>query len=548
MADGRARIVAELAGQSQVVSGLKSIAGAVSGLASQALTAAGVLQGFNLAGAIEQAKQLDQQTAKLGQAAGRSGAELKRQFEGLEGRLLAPAPLLAQVTRQIGRLTYDTNYGARAIEGLGTVALATGRDIEEMTGLAGTLKDFGVDDVSRELGNVRDIAERMNTIGGPVALYDTLVAITPQLRQVAAESEGARKKIVALVADAGKGRSPAEQAAVAGGLLQALQSRAMDLERVTGKRQIDDQGNLLDPTAMAREIQRRALRANDGNKAAARRALIGRYGLEVGSYLATADFDKVEQTAAAAKDTGKTGAEAAGFRNTDAARRMAAELRRKAAERTAGEQALPVIDKVTDALGPWGVLFGGSVLGAGAKGLSSLLLGKGAGGAAAGAAKALATSGSGLNASLASILGEGGAGANAAINSGLLDGTLKAGGAAGGAALAGVAATAAAQVYAVSQLGEDRGQMGQKWRSKQAETIGAEIAAQAQQKGDLIPVIGKAQGDQAAITAALLLLEKQFDKLPDRLADQVAQGLSASLQRAPIYARVERDPKDQSVN
>lgn len=548
MADGRARIVAELAGQSQVISGLKSIGGAVSGLASQALTAAGILQGFSLASAITQAKELDQQTAKLGQAAGRSGAEFKRQFEGLEGRLLAPAPLLAQVTRQIGRLTYDTNFGARAIEGLGNVALATGRDIEEMTGLAGTMKDFGVDNVGRELGNVRDIAERMNTVGGPVALYDTLVAISPQLRQVAADSEGARKKIVALVADAGKGRSPAEQAAVAGGLLQALQSRAMDLERVTGKRQINDQGELLDPTAMAREIQRRALRANDGNKAAARRALIGKYGMQVGSYLATADFDKVEQTAAAAQNTGKTDEEAEQFRNTDAARRMANELRRKAAERKAGEEALPFVDGITNALGPWGTLLGGTVLGAASGGLSKLLLGKGAAGAAAGAAKALAASGTGLDASLAAILGEGGAGANAAINAGLLDGTLKTGAVAGSAALAGVAATAAGQIYAVSQLGEDRDQMGRKWRSKQADTIGAEIAAQAQQKGDLLPVIGKAQGDQAAITAALLLLEKQFDKLPDRLADQVAQGLAASLQRAPIYARVERDPKDQSVN
>lgn len=552
MSDGRARIVAELAGQSQVVSGLKSIGGAVSGLASQALSAAGLLQGFSLSHAIGEAKQLDAQTAKLGQSAGRSGAELKTQFEGLERRLLAPAPLLAQVSRQIGRMTYDTNYGIRSMQGLGDVALATGRDIEDMVGLGAALKDFGADDVGRELGNVRDIAEQLNTIGGPTALYDTLEAIAPQLRQVSADSEDARKRVVALVAASGKGRSPGEQKAVAGGLLQALQARAMDLERVTGKRQLDDQGNLIDPLAMAKELQRRALKANGGDRAAARRALIGRYGADVGSFLVNANFDEIEKTAKQAKDRGANAADAGRFQDTDAAKRMQQEIARKAAERQAGEQALPVIDAVTDTVGPFGMLFGGTLGGAALSGLGLLLKTGAAAKAATGAAGAAgaATSGGavGLDAVAAEILAEGGAGANALANHGLFHGALKTGGAAGGAALAGVAATAAAQLYAASQLGEDRDVMGAKWRSKQADTIGAEIAAQAQQRGDLMPVIGKAGGDQAAITAALLMLEKQFDKLPDRLAEQVAEGLAATLHRQPLVARVARDPKDQAVN
>lgn len=553
MPEGRARVTAELAGASQVVQGLKSIGSSVAGLASQALAATGVLQGINLSRAVTEAKNLDLATARLSQTAGRSSADIKRQFAGMERSLLTPAPVLASITKQIGRMTYDTQYGMRSLEGLGDAALATGRDLEEMPGLAAALKASGAKDVTSELGRLRDMADRLGTVGGPAALYDTITALGPQLGHVAAESDKARGRLEALVAGAGKGRSPAQQQQVAGGLLEVLRSRAMDLERVTGKRQVDEQGRLLDPVAMARELQQRALKVNAGNKAAARRGLINAYGLDVGSFLASADFNEIEKTAQQAKDTGANRSDANRFRQTAEGRRIDQEIQRNAAERKAGEQILPFSDAAADFLGPWGML-GLSAAGSVGSGLLGMVLGKAGGAGAASVAGGAATKvaaalgSKGMAGTVSALLGEGGAGANAVVNAGLLDGTLKAGAAATAAPVAAVLGTAAAQVYAVSQLGQDRDQMGQEWRSTHAQTIGQEIARQAQQQGDLMPVIGKAGGDQATITAALLALEKVMDRLPDRLADQVSQGMQAQLGRTPIYARVQRNPSDQAVN
>ncbi len=549
-AEGRARITAELAGQSQVVSGLKSIGSSLVGLASQGLAAAGILQGINLTRAISEAKALNLQTARLSQTAGQSGAALRQQFSTLERSLLAPAPMLANITKQLGRMTYDTAFGLRSLQGLGDVALATGRDLEEMPGLGAALKTAGTQDVTAELGRVRDMAERLQLTGGPAALYDTITALGPQLGQVATASDQARSRLEALIAVSGKGRSPAQQQQVAGGLLEVLRGRAMDVERVTGKRQVDDQGRLLDPVAMARELQQRALKANAGNKAAARRGLIAAYGLDVGSMLASANFDEVDRIAQQAKDTGANRRDAERFRQGDEGKRIQREIDRQAAERGAGEKALPVIDAVSETLGPWGML-GAGLLGSQATGfLGSLLSSKGSAAAKALAgAQEAASGGAGLQGALTSILAEGGPGANAAVNAGLLDGTLTQGGMAATAVpVAAVAATAAAQLYAVSQLGQDRDQMGAAWRSSHADTLGAEIARQAQQQGDLAPAIGKAGGDKEVIAAALRALERQFDRLNSDLAGQVADGIAAELSRAPIYARVQRNPSDQEAN
>lgn len=552
MPEGRARVTAELAGASQVVSGLKSIGSSVAGLASQALAATGLLQGISLSRAVAEAKSLDLATARLSQTAGRSSADIKRQFAGMERSLLTPAPVLASITKQIGRMTYDTQYGLRSLEGLGDAALATGRDLEEMPGLAAALKAGGAQDVTAELGRLRDMADRLGTVGGPAALYDTIASLGPQLADVATESDSARARLEALVAGAGKDRSPERQQRMANGLLSMLQSRALDIERVSGKRQLDETGRLIDPLAAAKFVQQRAFeKFGKGNRA--RYNLISEFGADVGSMLYAANFADIEKTAQQAKNTGANRADANRFRQTPEGKRIDQEIQRNAAERNAGAQILPFADAAADFLGPWGML-GLNAAGSVGSGVLGALLGKAGGAGAATAAgtaasKAAAVLGSkGLEGSLAALLGEGGVGAKAAINAGLLDRTLKAGTAATAAPVAAVAGTAAAQIYAVSQLGQDRDQMGQEWRSAHAQTIGQEIARQAQQQGDLMPVIGKAGGNQATITAALLALEKVMDKLPERLASQVAEGMQAQLGRTPIYARIQRNPSDQAVN
>lgn len=503
MPEGRARVTAELAGANQVVSGLKSIGTSIATLGHQGMASLGMLNKFSLSGAIDSAKALTLQTAKLSQQAGRSSSDLRAQFERLESSALAPAEALAGMTNHLGRITYDTKYAVSSMEGLGDAALASGREIEDMQGIGAGMKFLGATDASAELGRLRDMADRLNTVGGPVALYDTIAALGPQLDQVAKQGDKSRARVEALIAVAGKGRSPAQQQQVASGLLEVLRSRAMDLERVTGKRQLDEHGDMLDPLAMAQELQRRALKANAGNQAAARRGLINAYGHDVGSFLANSKFDEVEQLANQAKNTGANKADADRFRDTDAAKRIRNMIQDLAAKRDLGNAGASIQDKIDNAMGARGKLaatFANEAL----TGAVDLLPGDLKNNKLIKPAIGLTSSAIGYTANVA---------------------------------LEAAAAAPRPLVDAKTRVA-----------ANQSQTIGQEIARQAQQQGDLMPVIGKAGGDQATITAALLALEKVMDRLPDRLADQVSQGMQAQLGRTPIYARVQRNPSDQAVN
>ena len=130
--------------QSGLGAGLKSVGGALAGVISGGLQAAGVFQSINLAGAVEQAKQLDAVTARLGQSAGIAGTTLKASFEAAESKTLTSAVNLAEVSKSLGRVTYDGKFAAESLQALGDDALAMGREIGDELPLAAFLHPWRI--------------------------------------------------------------------------------------------------------------------------------------------------------------------------------------------------------------------------------------------------------------------------------------------------------------------------------------------------------------------------------------------------------------------
>ena len=135
----------------------KEVGGSLHGMASAALQAAGIMQVINLGKAIEDVKHLDLATAKLGQSAGVSGTFLREGFDKAEKKTLTSAVAMADLSRQLGRVTYDGKFAADSIATLGDEALAVGRDLGDELPLAAALRDMGVTAkrLPAELGRIR---------------------------------------------------------------------------------------------------------------------------------------------------------------------------------------------------------------------------------------------------------------------------------------------------------------------------------------------------------------------------------------------------------
>jgi len=477
---------------------LKTVGGAVAGLLSDGLRAAGVLQTLSLANAVEDAKRLDLATAKLGQSAGVSGTILKSNFDAIEKRTLTSSVAMADFSRALGRATYDSRFAADSVGSLGDEALAVGRDLGDELPIAVALRDLGVNasGVTSELGRLRDIAERVDTIGGPTALKDTFAALGPLLSGVSTQTDEARAKLEALIGVLGKGLKPQQATAVGAAALSQVRARALDIERATGRRVLDDQGNLIDPTRALADIKRIAERRFGKNKEAQRRALISDFGQELGLSIYRTDFGDVDKLAKEAQDRGKTGKEAEQFRKSKEGQRIDAQLKKDQELRGAGEKLLGIHDTLVGNLGVGGALAvelgGGQLALSGAKALGG---------------KALAAAGAGTAATV-------------------------------GAVTASFALPAAA---VLSDIGQDREALGKRYRDEHANVLGAEIAQAAIQRGDLTPVIGRAHGDEKVIEATLAVLNAKFDQLNATLQGQ-ANAFAEAVGRKPLKVQMPFDP------
>lgn len=538
----RAEIEASLTGLPGVLAGLQTWAKEIGGVAkaidgrlggapkkvfenlkavtSEGLRAAGVLSTISLGRAVEEAKRFDQVTAHLGLNARTSVAELQTRFKGLEGRVLTSAPVLADFSAQLGRATYNGKGAAAAVEGLGLEALATGRTLQEQLQLGETLHNgLGVvGETITDLDRLRAIADRVDTVGGHLALQDSLVALQPQLEGVVTNSDAARAKLEALVAVLGKGLKPGQATATAGAALSQLRARALDIERATGKQVINDQGELIDPTETLKNLKRRSNQIHGGNQAEQRRALISTYGPELGLAILRTNFDDVDSVAQET-GTGATAAAAQEYASSAPGRREQVEVAKDRAQRDVGERLLGVQDTLISTLGENTTAIIELTAGL-ASGVNLLSLAAGALGIGGGA----------------------GAAASGGAGGGLLS-TVSGLGATGAALVAGVTASFALPAAAVlNEVGEDRDVQGARYRKEHANILGAELANAAVAAGDLTPVIGRAGGDKDVIAAALVQLEARFGDLNETLRTQVAAGIAAELRREPLKVVAPRDP------
>jgi hypothetical protein len=350
-------------------------------LLSDGLRAAGVLQTISLANAVEDAKRLDLATAKLGQSAGVSGTLLRNNFDAVEKKTLTAAGVMADFSRSLGRATYDSKFAADSVGALGEEALAVGRDLGDELPLAVALRGVGVAarDLPNELGRIRDMAERVGTVGGHMALKDTLAALGPQLAGVSMQAPDARAKLEALVAVLGKGLKPEQATAVGSAALQTIRSRALDIERVTGKRVLDDNNELVDPTETLKNLKRLAdKKYGTKNTEVKRRALMQEMGADLGLAIYRTDFSEVDRVKTLATNKEKTEAEAEKFRKDKPGARINANLAKDQTMRGAGSWLTGIHDTLTGTLGVPGAmgveLVGGYIALAGAKAAGRQLL------------------------------------------------------------------------------------------------------------------------------------------------------------------------------
>lgn len=527
MAQEKARIEAELVGGQQVAAeaqkiegalgkvgtaaagkltgGLRAVGGALGNIVQGGLQAAGVFQTISLANAVEDARRLDLQTAKLGQSVGVAGSVLKSSFDAMEKRTLTSAVNMADFSRSLGRATYDSKFAAESVAALSEDALAVGRDLGDELPLAVALRDMGVQSsgLVGELGRLRDMAESVGTVGGPVALRDSIAALSPLLSGVATNSDEARTKLEALVAVLGKGLKPQQAQAVAGAALQTIRSRALQIEQNTGVRVLDDKNQITDPAKILAALKKQADQRFGRNEAAKRRALINDFGGDLGLAVLRYNPAEVDQLAASATDRGKTAKEAEAFRQSKEGQRLATTLQKDQALRGAGEKLLGIHDTLVDKLGVGGALAtelgGGQLALTGAKAAGKALL-------AGGKGAALGTAGT----------------------------------------VAGVTASFAAPALAVlSDIGEKTEVTGARYLNQHAAIQGEGLARRAIREGDLTGAYMAAGGDkdiQAATLAALEKLLAATTEGNELLRSQVAAGIAAEIKKTPLTIKPTVDP------
>lgn len=385
MANNKATIKASLEGVEGVVSGANKIKGALAGagdggkalgaaaktagdallnMTSTALRASGLIRDIDLGAAIEGARKLDSVTTRLGQQGGKSADKLAKSFEALSEATMTSAPTLAQYALGLTKTTYDANSSAEALRGLGTEALATGRDLADNLNLGQTMRNSlsVVGDTTLELGRLREVAEAVGLVGGRLQLQDSLTQLSPLLATVSTKTDESRAKLESLVAVMGKGMKPGAATQVAASALSMIKTRALDIERNTGKRVLDEYGEIIDPTETLASLKQHAdKKFGKKNSEAKRRAMMTEYGTDLGLAIMRTDYDEVKKlSASSTKNAGaaaaRTQAEADAYRNTGPGRHDDDNNKVDGILQKAGKAVNNVVDSINKELGAEGSL------------------------------------------------------------------------------------------------------------------------------------------------------------------------------------------------
>lgn len=304
--------------------------------------------------AVQDVKQLDLATAKLGQSAGISGTQLKASFDAIESKTLESSVAMTDFAKSLGRVTYDSKFAVDSIGAFSDEALATGRSLGDYGQLGVVFQQIGVEsqDVGKHLGQLTDIAKQVGTIGGPNALKDSIASLGGVLQGVSTQTEEARTRFEALVAVLGKGLKPQQQQQVASQAISFIQSNRRKLEFALGRNVVNDKGEVDDPLSIIRDYKKFIdNRFGKGKSAVKRNAVLETFGPVFGSALLNFDSAKAEEVAVTAKDRGLAAAEAAKFRDQKEGKRIAAQLEKDRKARYAGEKLAGIHDTLVDKIG-----------------------------------------------------------------------------------------------------------------------------------------------------------------------------------------------------
>jgi hypothetical protein len=207
--------------QKAAISGVKEVLKSAYQAAADYSRAANDIKPINFGTSADRAKAFDDQLTRMAVRGGQNVDVLKKKFKETGVEIGVMPERVAATARALQKATYS-NDSADAMRALGDEANDTDRSLEDMVEIGSALyTKLGVpmDKVGVAIKTIRNAAQDLQTIGGHIALEDTLVRLSPLL----AKFGGGLRRAAATVGVIGKGKSPEvaeEEAALIFGSLE----------------------------------------------------------------------------------------------------------------------------------------------------------------------------------------------------------------------------------------------------------------------------------------------------------------------------------------
>lgn len=209
-------------------------------MATDVAKAATGVKAIDFNAATEGARRFDDAVTRMSLRGGSDVDTLKGRFREVGQQIAVMPERVAAVAREIGRVTYaDIGSVAKDMRALGDEANDTDRSLEDMVALREGLFKLGVPigQAAAGIAKIRDVAADLKTVGGHIALEDTLVRLAPQL----ARFSGGIERAAATVGVLGKGLPAHVAEQVTGGVMGMMGSFdpllvTKKLQQMTGDR------------------------------------------------------------------------------------------------------------------------------------------------------------------------------------------------------------------------------------------------------------------------------------------------------------------------
>lgn len=275
VAEGASRAASEIRGVKEEVGGIEGVANkaqkavadvgkALYHMASDAAKAANDVKPISFQAAADSAKKFDETVTRMAVRSGKDVAGLQTRFRDIGKEIGVMPGRVADVARALGKMTGSTD-AADAMRALGDEANDTDRSLEDMTELGATLyKKMGVpmDRIGDAIRKVRTVAADFATVGGHIALEDTLVRLAPLLAQFG----GGINRAAATVGVLARGKSAEVAQETTGSILGTLEGMdplllTKKMRQLTGDRnykpyRLDAQGRVVQKPEVAGILQK----------------------------------------------------------------------------------------------------------------------------------------------------------------------------------------------------------------------------------------------------------------------------------------------------